>query len=543
MPCIVLSEISVGARRSSSMDIPRCTDPASDDMKSKTLTRTMAVVFLVGCTTVSAQQPYPGAYPAYYPVMQAQGTSPVPSGTYTPTHVGSGAVAGAPIGSSIVSGDVTAPVPNYTGQPMGLPVTDFGGCTSSADCNSCSPCNSCGGASCGCGCGNGLFGSGSLFGSGGLLGCGLLGGNGNVCRPSRIWGGAEYLLWWTKERTLPVLVTTSPDGTPVQDAGTPVAGALGQPTTAILFGGEEVGDEEENGFRATAGIWLDSNQTFGLGGRYFELDTQQFQFQGASNGNPILARPFFNLDPLVNAQDALLVAYPGISTGGINATSSTDLVGYDVFARYLIYAGYCNRIDFIAGYHRTELDNTILVQHDITSVDGVTHGPVGTNIQSFDEWSTYNEFNGGEIGILSEAGDGRLTWSLLTKISFGNMKQHVNVNGGTVVTDVANNVAANPYGLLNLPSNIGSYERDEFAIVPELNVGVAYSLSSQLQLTVGYSLIYWSDIVLANEAVDTVVNPTQVNGGLVGPNGPIFTFPESESFWVQGLNFGLNFRF
>jgi hypothetical protein len=273
------------------------------------------------------------------------------------------------------------------------------------------------------------------------------------------------------------------------------------------------------------------------------LDGQGDSFAAGSTGNPILARPFFNADPGVNAQDSLLVAYPGVSQGGIDALSEIDVSGFDVFGRYLLYAGYCNRIDFIGGYHFTEIEDTLRVRHNIVSVDGITHGPVGTTIDTVDRFIADNEFNGGSIGFISEAEDGRLTWSLLTKISFGNMRQRLTVDGQTTTTVPGAGSATSNFGLLTMPSNIGVFERDEFAYVPELSVGVGYNLHSLLRVSVGYNVIYWSDVAYAGEAVDTTINPTQTTGGLVGEARPAFRFPDSRSFWTQGLSFGVHGRF
>src|SRR5262249_13371755 len=66
-----------------------------------------------------------------------------------------------------------------------------------------------------------------------------------VCGPpGRVWVRGEYLLWWTKSSPLPPLVTTSPIGTPVGEAG-----VLGQFGTSILFGGESVSDNPRSGGR------------------------------------------------------------------------------------------------------------------------------------------------------------------------------------------------------------------------------------------------------------------------------------------------------
>ena len=74
-----------------------------------------------------------------------------------------------------------------------------------------------------------------------------------VCSPpGKYWLRADYLMWWTNGTRLPPLVTTSPQGTPVSQAG--VLGASG---TTVLFGDTTVGDDMRSGFRTTFGMWLD----------------------------------------------------------------------------------------------------------------------------------------------------------------------------------------------------------------------------------------------------------------------------------------------
>ena len=153
------------------------------------------------------------------------------------------------------------------------------------------PCNGCGIPGCGGGCGLGMSGDGFLGGGSDL-------GSDGEGRPSMIWGGGEYLMWWHKPRGVPPLVTTSPIGTPDT-----AAGVVGQAGTQFLFGNDEVPNDQASGFRATAGAWLNRYQSFGFGSRYYELDGQGDSFSLASTGNPILARPFFNVDPGINAQD------------------------------------------------------------------------------------------------------------------------------------------------------------------------------------------------------------------------------------------------
>jgi len=353
----------------------------------------------------------------------------------------------------------------------------------------------------------------------------------------RIWADAEYLLWWNKERFVPALATTSPVGT-----AQAVAGRLGLPTTSVLYGDGLIGGDAQSGYRGSLGFWLDHGQTIGLGARFFYMGDENDGFTASSNGNPILARPFFNADPLVLAEDALLVAFPGISTGTINIVATNVAKGGDLYLRKLLLSGYCNRLDLIGGYQHTELDDAVWVGHSLVSQDPGGAVPVGTLIDSQDRFKTENQFDGGFIGLMTEAEDGRLTWRMLTKIAFGNMKQSYSVSGSTATTVPGGPAAGANNGLLTWPTNIGFADRNTFAIVPELNVSVGYKLTRNVQLTTGYSFIYWSKVVLAGDIIDTTINPTQLPGPLVGAARPTVSLFDDD-FWYHGISAGVNVRF
>jgi hypothetical protein len=102
-------------------------------------------------------------------------------------------------------------------------------------------------------------------------------------------------------------------------------------------------------------------------------------------------------------------------------------------------------------------------------------------------------------------------------------------------------------GQLALPSNIGSFGQNRFAVVPETGINFGYALTRHIRLTFGYTLLYWSSVFRAGDQIDRGVNPTELaalvgQGTLTGPARPNFTFHNTD-FWAQGLNFGLQFRY
>lgn len=453
-----------------------------------------------------------------------------------PMSMGSEYPSGMPMGEMPTS---EMPMGDYATSPMPSagPTLHGGGCTDSEGCTSCNACDDCGDPSCACDCGGGglfadLFG-GHGSGHGGGLGSHLFGDTGPV-RPARIWGGVEYLYWWNQQRSVPPLVTTSPAGTPFANAG-----VLGLPTTTVLFGGE-YDDDPESGVRGTLGFWFDQRQTIGVFGRAFQLGEEEINFSAASTGTPILAQPFFNAD--LNQEGSLLVAYPGIARGQINVGTTNEIQGYDVLMRKLLYYGNCNRIDFVGGYHSTQVDDSVQVAHTLVSLDPQGRVPVGTEISTLDSFRAENEFHGGSVGVMAQGYDGRLTWNLLTKVSFGNTRQTVSINGTSTTTIPGAGSATFDQGLLALDTNSGVFEQDEFTIVPELDLSVMYHLTSNLQVSIGYSAIVWTNVALAGDAIDLTINPTQIGGPLIGAARPAYTLQDG-SFWAQGLTFGVHGRF
>ena len=91
------------------------------------------------------------------------------------------------------------------------------------------------------------------------------------------------------------------------------------------------------------------------------------------------------------------------------------------------------------------------------------------------------------------------------------------------------------------PSNIGTYNRDRFSLVPEARLKLKYQVNCHLDLTLGYTMMYWTNgVALAGQQVDT-----NLGGPCCSPQagpGPDFVFQDS-SFWAQGIDCGLRVCF
>ncbi len=354
-----------------------------------------------------------------------------------------------------------------------------------------------------------------------------------VDEPYNWWFSSEYLLWWIKASPTPPLVTTSPVGTPRS-----LAGVL--PGAGVLLGGD-LDSSSHSGLRFTLGYWFDCDRTIGLEGSYFFLGERSVNFANASTGTPILARPFFNA--VTGLEDSELVAFPNVLAGGVQVTASSRLTGADLNLRTNLWRGCCWRIDWLTGFRYLSLDESLNIMENLMPLAG-SNFPAGSSIMVWDNFTTHNYFYGGQIGPDIEVRRGPWSLDFLAKVALGATHETSNINGATGFMIPGQMPSLQPGGLLALPTNIGHSSHDRFAVVPEIGVKLSYQVTPHLRAFVGYSFLYWSDVVRPGNQIDRVVNPTQLPGagGLVGPARPTTLFHPSD-FWAQGINLGLELRF
>ncbi|MFO0900339.1 MAG: BBP7 family outer membrane beta-barrel protein [Pirellulales bacterium] len=365
-----------------------------------------------------------------------------------------------------------------------------------------------------------------------------------VGRMGHFMADAEALLWWAQGMRIPPLLTTSPNNVTQQNAGVLGPNFNQTLTTQILVGNERINKDMMAGGRFTAGYWADDCETTGILGNFFVLNGKNFDYTASSNGNPILARPFFNVQPQTGSprQDSSLIAFPNVWTGDIAIAASIDVLGAEAYLSENILRCYGHRLDFVYGYRFFKVNESLTINDQIVAND--PNGPIviGTTITSFDQFTTKNNFNGGQIGLLWEYKEGRWSWEAGVKLALGSVNESVNINGAATTTVPGGASASTVGGLLALPSNIGSYNHSQFALIQETQVGVGYQVTSSLRATVAYNLIYLTHMVRPGDQVDLLVNPTQINSGtLVGAARPQFEFKDTD-FWLQGVNLGLEYR-
>jgi hypothetical protein len=360
-----------------------------------------------------------------------------------------------------------------------------------------------------------------------------------------IWLRTDYLLWWTTGSRLPPLVTTSPQGTPIGDAG-----VLGRPGTTVLFGDESVGRDARSGFRTVLGLWFDDRHHWDVEFDYFSPGGRSASFSETSNGNPIFARPYYDVE--TPQQRSIVSAYPGTSTGTVAAEAR------DYFQSFGLNFGYCLceyrssdliipeclassepwftsfRLDFLAGFRYYGLNDGVTIGEDlvVASYQGYDDVPYAT----IDDFRARNDFYGGELALRSRFYRGPWSLEILYKIALGNNRRTVNIAGATEYTLPGHATTHLNYGVLAETSNSGDYSRDVFTAIPAMSVQLGYRWDSHWQTFVGYDLIYWNQVYRAADQID--LN----NGQSAGVQYPVFP-NYTTSFIAQGFNVGAEFRF
>lgn len=334
----------------------------------------------------------------------------------------------------------------------------------------------------------------------------------------RLYGEADYLLGWTSPDTPPALVTT---------AGTVALTPL--PTGTVLFGGD-VNGEARSGGKFTLGLWLDPCYTSSVEVSYLFLGDQSTAGQWSNPGYAILARPYEDITTGQQASHVVVDTASG-QTGTLNVADTNRFYTIDAILRRNLYQWSAGRFDFLAGYRFARMSDDLLIDEAFNAT-----APVAA-VTIHDEFLAENRFHGVDLGFSTELRRNRWALRVLMKLGIGSTQSRMTIRGAS-----AYNTATYPIGLLALESNAGVYDRNVLSVVPELGVRLAYNFSPRLRGTVGYSFLYWNQVLRAGEHVPTSLNPDLFPPPLIDDPPSNFAFHNSD-FWVQGLTLGLDYCF
>lgn len=355
------------------------------------------------------------------------------------------------------------------------------------------------------------------------------------------WVSAEFLYLNFSDQNVPPLVTTGPQGG---------FGIIGDPGTRVIYGEDQLNSHTLHpGLRLSVGKWFSSNPCWGIDASGFLIFRDHGTFTAASGGDPLIARPFINAG--TGLQDSILVAklpagaFPGVR-GSITVRDDTRLYGFDTNLRRKWLCGCCYHWDVLVGYRQVQLDEGIEI--DDFEANTLPDG-AGNSLTAIahDRFRTRNTFHGGQIGLDGEYRIGS-RWSIgaLMKVAFGSMHQNLSVVGFTDITETTaagvSTQARGSGGILALNSNIGSFRRDRFAVVPEVQLKLNYQLNQYCKVFVGYNMLFMSSVIRPGDQIDSTIDPGQIPT-IGNPNPAPLARPAvlfaTTPFFAHGVSAGL----
>lgn len=366
-----------------------------------------------------------------------------------------------------------------------------------------------------------------------------------------IWGSAEYLFLRVKTAPIPVpLLTTFAKGSPSETTG--FGGNLGVPGTTILSPDHQ-GLGPINAGRTTVGFWLDRDGTLGFEASGFLSESRSAvaSIQSDLNGSAPLRVPFYNTPPGAGfpvGESSFVLAFPGFANGGQILSSSMRLWGAESRGIWRVVESDALNVSFLGGFKYLDLQEGLTICDRETPLNPAALG--FANYAATDWFGTRNQFYGGQLGTKAEVYSGRYFASLLGAVSLGSNHQTVTVDGSALL--VLPGKPGNSYvgGLFSQASNIGRQTDNVFAVIPEAQLRLGAYVTRSIRIFGGYDVLYVSDVVRPGNQIDRTLNLTG-NGALTGTGTPLPITGASRpqplfnhtDFWVQGITFGLEFRY
>lgn len=405
--------------------------------------------------------------------------------------------------------------------------------------------------------------------------------------PYRVWAGAEYLLWRLRNAPMPPNNVVIPYS---------LTGMTDFSNTVLYPEGGSMSYGGRNGIRVNAGMWLDPDQNIGVDFNYFQLEQRSAGFVNNQISNTpldvtVTVIPQFSGDgSIFNFADfpTIDITVPAELT--VTSSGTVTPIRFwgaeaNLCSKRLFY-GNAN-FDVFLGFRFLDLEEAFTMNQNMrldvfqqlnyvaTSVPPTPANPTGlvlpqipsttfqdgaqtiVLIQTTDAINTRNQFYGGQAGVAFEwLMRERLSFSGYGKVGIGTMNQSTTLTGATSVSSVASTTGSNRdlnLGPVNLPGGVFTPNaspvidsRSKYVVIPEFNLTLGYQLTRAIRASVGYNFLWISSVVRPGDQIAYVRNQTELS--VTGTAVPVLTAQpayryQDATFWAQGINFGLEFRY
>ena len=315
--------------------------------------------------------------------------------------------------------------------------------------------------------------------------------------------GVEALFLWFNDSPAPVPLVTNT--------------IVGLPNTQTYLGGQDLSTGSMPGFRITGAYQLNSNT--GLEGNFFyipERSTSRSVSSSGQIGSTDLIVPYF--DAITNVQNGTEISFAPLYSGSAQEELKSELLGAEFNGTWPLAPSGEWKMDWLAGFRYFRLRETYTFTTSSPYIPPFTPDIWNTT----DEFKATNNFYGAQVGIRARYDQGQFFANGTLKVALGAMVQDVDISGSLVTNDYTNFGPTQTFsgGYFALPTNIGSYSRTEFSVVPEVGLNIGYRINPQASIILGYSFMYASNVVRPGNQINRTVNTTQSTVVHRRPGGP-----------------------
>ncbi|MFL5340543.1 MAG: BBP7 family outer membrane beta-barrel protein [Gemmataceae bacterium] len=334
-------------------------------------------------------------------------------------------------------------------------------------------------------------------------------------------------------------------------------GALNGPGTTVLINGP-FDFNAVSGGRYTIDVWADRDRRFGAEFSAFVLAPQAL-VTTYGFGDQIVARPVINAD--TGLPVSLLVAAPGLATGGVEVDATNRLWGYEANGKFRLWADATKEITVLTGFRYIDLSEQLNINQATRILPAppvITQFFYGIpfanpfEIDVRDSFRTRNQGYFHQVGIQGKVRIGRWSAMWAAKFNYGVNHETLVINGNSTLFPTLASFNAGqgntvPGGLLALPSNIGRQHADPFTVMPEGTFQIGYRFTRCVDAVMGYQFLYLSRAIRPGDQINATVGPTQIpTSAFFGlPGGNLSPPPgiKQSDFWMQAVNFGVNIHY
>ena len=348
-----------------------------------------------------------------------------------------------------------------------------------------------------------------------------------------LWLDGEYLYWWVKNSPAPApLVNEGPINT----------------VQTTVLGGNSLNTEARSGGKFSAGYWFDANQVFEIDAGYLFLTSGSYSKTVSSSGligSPRLTFPFFNV--VASEEDFSGISYPDNYSGLATLKVENSMQDAELNGSFKVF-NYHDQFDLrvLSGFFWWNFHEKMAFTTDSPYVN-----PPIDVFNTQDNFQATNNFYGGQIGF-----QGKYLWkkfSFLCKgqVALGAMDQKLNIHGKLVTNDFNGFGSPETFaaGYTAMPTNTGTFNQTQFSIIPQVNAQIGCQIAKWLNIHLGYTFLYATDVMWASNQIDSNINPSQAPAISVNPSLAVVgearpkPLMKTAGFWTQGINAGVTLQF